>query len=152
MLNYGIGGDPTEGLVIRTERVVALKPDKVFIEAGANDVYFGMEDSKTIANFETILKQLSEELPKAEVYVLSIFPNDLPSPRSNASSFIWIEQLNKELKQLCDKRSVPFIDLSATLELERALNPAYDSGDRIHLNEAGYNKVVEAISPYLQAD
>ena len=55
IINYGIAGDPTEGLVIRTDRVVQLNPDKVFIEAGANDIYFGMESAKTIANFRTIL-------------------------------------------------------------------------------------------------
>lgn len=150
IINYGIAGDPTEGLVIRTDRVVQLNPDKVFIEAGANDIYFGMAPAKTIANFRTILGQLKEEVPGARIHVLSIFPHGLPSPKNPLSSYPEIVELNTRIKDVCEELSITFIDLTSTLQSDDALAPSYDSGDGIHLSEAGYDKVVEVIEPYLR--
>ena len=41
MLNYGIAGDTTSGLVGRVEVVCQHNPSKIFIEIGTNDLSLG---------------------------------------------------------------------------------------------------------------
>jgi hypothetical protein len=59
LVNYGIGGDTSEGVLARIDDVIKTKPNAVFLMIGANDVRHRMPGSETAANIETIAKRLT---------------------------------------------------------------------------------------------
>ena len=57
--NFGVSGDTTAGGLARLEQVLALRPDGVIVELGANDMLRGQEPEAAMANLDAILKRLT---------------------------------------------------------------------------------------------
>lgn len=74
VINMGIGGDTTLGIINRLPQVVSLKPQKIFLMVGTNDLCYNRSIPETLANYDYILTQLQEQLPDTELYVESVLP------------------------------------------------------------------------------
>lgn len=58
--NFGVSGDTTAGGLARLDQVLALRPDGVIVELGANDMLRGQEPEAAMANLDAILKHLTD--------------------------------------------------------------------------------------------
>jgi len=149
ILNRGIAGDETTNILNRLQEVTDRDPQKVFLEIGWNDLFAKnvLVDS-CVKNVELILSRLKMNSPKTIIYMESMFPSSRISlnkkPMINE-----IIQYNAMLKNYCKQNNIIFIDVFSSLVKGKALNPLYDRGDQVHLNEEGYRVWRDQLLKYL---
>ncbi|MFY8182193.1 MAG: GDSL-type esterase/lipase family protein [Flavobacterium sp.] len=139
--NRGIIGDYTSTLFNRLEPIIEEKPKKIFIEIGINDLGINLPNDSLVNNYLKIIDKLQSKTPNSKIYIQSIFPvkNDsqylksITNPEVNKNVVL----VNKELKSICEKKNLTYIDIYSSFELEGQMNPKY-SIDGVHLNGAGY--------------
>lgn len=147
ILNRGVIGDGTSDILNRLDDVIAMKPKKIFLLIGVNDLLF-LPLSTITENYEKIVNQLLLETPNTKLYLESVLPvhNDF---RRNGMKNEDIDILNKNIEQIAQKRGQVFINLNEKFKnTEGGLNPEY-SLDGIHLNGKGYLLFKDIISPYI---
>ena len=147
ILNRGVIGDGTSDILNRLDDVIAMKPKKIFLLIGVNDLLF-LPLSTITENYEKIVNQLLLETPNTKLYLESVLPvhNDF---RRNGMKNEDIDILNKNIEQIAQKRGQVFINLNEKFKnSEGGLNPEY-SLDGIHLNGKGYLLFKDIISPYI---
>src|SRR5689334_15360465 len=69
IMNRGIGGDNTFGVLARLERVAKAQPKKLFLLIGINDLSRGLPKEVIINNYHRILSYLTTNTPKTKIYV-----------------------------------------------------------------------------------
>jgi len=74
VLNRGIGGDITYGVLKRIDDVIVRQPKKLFILLGINDIGKDIPDSVIAYNYFTIIKRVKGGSPGTKIYVQSILP------------------------------------------------------------------------------
>ncbi|MFD0764308.1 GDSL-type esterase/lipase family protein [Mucilaginibacter lutimaris] len=74
VLNRGIGGDITYGVLKRIDDVIARQPKKLFILLGINDIGKDIPDSVIAYNYFKIIKRVKAGSPGTKIYVESILP------------------------------------------------------------------------------
>ena len=150
--NRGIAGDNTLGMLGRLHEIIAARPSKLFIMAGINDISLGRSNEMIMTGIKSMIYQIKEGSPDTKIYVQSLLPinSDKSEYRRLIDKEKEIEKLNKELKKLCEKESVIFIDIySSFLSDKRTLDPIYTE-DGLHLNENGYAVWASLIRGYIE--
>jgi len=74
VINRGIGGDITFGVLKRLDDVIAREPSKVFLLIGINDIGKDIPDSVIADNIRKIVVTINQGSPNTKVYVQSILP------------------------------------------------------------------------------
>ena len=73
IINRGIGGDTTDGVLKRlSESVFDLSPSKVFILIGTNDIGENKSYDHIIGNIALIIDKIQNKCPEANIYLQSI--------------------------------------------------------------------------------
>lgn len=140
VLNRGIAGDISYGLLHRIHEVVRHQPAKIFMLIGTNDISKGIPADAIVRTYTTIIQQLQQQLPATKIYVQSVFPiNDsLINRQYYKGTNQGIVQLNSALKQMADALKVTFVNVfDAMLDEKRQLAAAY-TYDGLHLSGKGY--------------
>ena len=144
VLNRGISGDTTSGIMRRLATVIACCPRSIFLMTGSNDLFALGLGSETIKNnVSAILNTIRAESPSTTVYLQSILPVSLQQAKG-----INIRAVNESLATLADGNSVIFIDLFSHFEKDGYLKPEL-SFDGVHLNGNGYMVWRDAIAPFV---
>lgn len=143
--NRGIGGDTTQGMVSRLDSVLSLKPRKVFIMAGINDLsWYGWPVTDVYDRYKQMIGTLSRA--KIKVYVQStLFVGPAFPPAVNVS----VADLNTRLRDYCKQGHCTFIDLNPTLAPGGALDLRY-TVDHLHVNADGYASWAAVIAPFFK--
>jgi len=146
VVNRGIDGNTTTDVLERVDQVFKLKPKKLFLMIGINDLNKKSGTDTAILNYKKLFDLIDQNIPQSKIYVQSILPvNDVWTFIDNTD----IPSLNKELKHQANKRSYTYIDLhlafsDSTGKLKQAL-----SNDGIHLLGAGYELWQSLIKEFL---
>ncbi len=146
IINRGIGGDTTDGILFRLAEVTASFPAKVFLLIGANDLRDGKSPEYIIQNIHLIVNQLKKESPLTKIYVQSILPTYEQSERKISD----IQKINSGLAQICTKEDVVYIDLFNQFTDETGNLDKKYSRDGLHLNGNGYLKWKDFIDKFVQ--
>lgn len=151
--NRGIGGDNTSGLLNRLKvSIFDLKPSKIVLMIGINDVNGNVKSETILANYREILTRIQAELPNTKVYCMSLTPMNmqLSANIDVAKSNRTILEINPQLKTLVESyTNATYLDLfSHVANSDNTLIQAY-SDDGIHLNSAGFEIWAKLIKPYL---
>ncbi len=149
IINRGINGDITKGVLIRMNEVVERQPKKIFLEIGINDLLFGYAIDSILNNYKTIIQTIKAKSPATEIYVQSLLPTNRNINYTDKPVFPNILALNRTLKAYCDTQQMPYIDLFPNFVNEQKLNPLYDCGDDLHLNSEGYKLWCQIIKNYI---
>lgn len=148
ILNRGIPGDGTQGVLDRIESITNHKPSKIFLMIGINDLMF-IPVNQILGNYEKIIRNIQSHSPQTRIYVQSILPvnsNIREIPIDNRD----VRLLNEEIRSIAEKYAVRFVDLFDRFADEAGdLKPAY-SLDGIHLDASGYFLWKDAIEPLVQ--
>jgi lysophospholipase L1-like esterase len=151
-LNAGIVGDFTEGLLQRVDEITALKPKKIFIEIGINDIIEQVPVDEIGSNYEELVRRIKIQSPQSEIYIQSNLPVVIRHPglfAGTAEVNKKVVELNGRLRQLAWRQDVHFVDLHACFRrsgnVEDLLIP-----DGIHLTHKAYGVWKLAIIPYLE--
>ena len=150
--NRGIGGDNTLGMLGRLHEIIKAKPRKLFIMAGINDISLGRSNDKIMNGITSMVYQVKAGSPDTEIYIQSVLPinNDFSQYKRLQKKEKQIEKLNKELKKLCKKEELTYIDLYPHfLQSKRKLESKY-TGDGLHLNDEGYAVWIKQIQDFMK--
>lgn len=141
VLNRGISGDVTFGVLNRLEEVLRHQPSKIFLLIGINDLSRNTPDEVIIENLFTIAKRIQTASPKTELFIQSILPtnesfkNFPPDFRGKGSH---INTINTQLNRYAEKMKYHYIDLyTAFLGTDGAMDAKY-AVDGLHLSLLGY--------------
>lgn len=154
--NRGIGGDTTSGVLGRMGvSIYDIKPSKVVLLIGGNDVNGGVEPDIIVENSLKIVSEIKENLPETEIYFVSMIPqnNDIKmyGDFSAEVHVAKIMEINAEIeKVLKNKKNVTYIDLFSLLKDEDNLLVKEYSTDGLHLTEKGYGIWTNALKDYLR--
>ncbi|MCZ2496739.1 hypothetical protein GN316_08220 [Xylophilus sp. Kf1] len=134
MVNKGIPGDGTEGMLGRLGPVLGAKPNKILVLAGINDLLRGRTPQEVATTYRQLLTELSGA-GGAKVYVQSTFHVAPPMPLAINDK---VTTLNTAMRQFCEQsRRCTYIDLNFVLAPSGQLQPGF-TVDGLHLNQAGY--------------
>ncbi|MFC4892501.1 GDSL-type esterase/lipase family protein [Pseudofrancisella aestuarii] len=130
IVNRGINGDTTVGFLHRLNNIYKLKPKKVFIMGGINDIILNLDINDTFNNYKNIILALQKN---------NIKPIVQSTLYTKYEKFnIKVTILNKLLKEFCTKENIIYIDLNSKISNNSSIINDY-STDGIHLNYKGYN-------------
>lgn len=121
--NRGIGGYKTEDLLkVLDVCVYDLAPRRIFINIGTNDLSDpSISLGQMIDNYDHILTQIQEQLPKAELYLMAYYPVNLKAATEEMKACLQIRtnakitSANREVMKLAQKHHARFIDVNAPL-------------------------------------
>lgn len=143
-VNFGISGDTSAGVLKRLVQVREAQPSTVLLMIGTNDL--GNHDLAVPEigdNVEAILEELMTFVDPHDIYVQAVLPRD-PSFTSR------VRALNERLMHEAYMRGMWFVYLDEAFwdESWTQLDPTV-TDDALHLNEAGYERWVAFLQPYL---
>jgi len=143
VINRGISGDVTDGILFRLDEVTSSNPSKIFLLIGTNDMARGKSIEYVIENTEKIIVQIKRQSEETKIYLQSILPinpnvgEKFSGHKNNHQKII---EANRLLRTLAKKYDLKFIDLHKYMSNgEKHLKAKY-TYDGLHLTEEGYEK------------
>lgn len=152
--NRGIAGDKTVDLLRRIDNVIAIKPRKIILQIGTNDLGKRAKPKTVIANINRIIDELQAGIPGVEIVVISLYPIShhriwlspiIAGLRSNKC----INEVNRELEALCSQRQIPYLDLHSKLVDHKGRIHRDYTLEGLHISGLGYGVIADAIRPYI---
>lgn len=158
--NRGIGGFTTEDMLRNMEEMVfAVKPRKIFINIGTNDIGSqGYRLEKLMENYGKIITQIRERLPEAEIYMMAYYPvnetDKLPEGEWAKTMFLTrtnenISIANKAVEEMAGRMGCHFINVNQGLTDEAGKLKKEFTVEGIHMFANGYEVVLENMRPFL---
>jgi lysophospholipase L1-like esterase len=146
ILNRGISGDISFGVVARLDEIIRHQPKKIFLMIGVNDLKRGVPTSYIINNYYRIVEKVQKESPETKIYLNSILPINesklIEAFKSVKNTDVAV--LNAALKKIAtEKKNIQFVNLHEIVadkngQLREEITP-----DGIHLEVAAYIEVVD---------
>ncbi len=148
VINRGISGDVTFGVLNRIKDITDRQPSKIFILIGINDLSRNTPDEVILENIFMIMGKIRGRSPKTKIYLQSILPinesfkNLNPNYKGKSDH---ITKINGQLQKYATKQKYTYVDLySNFLDKDGNLDAKY-TYDGLHLNGTGYAQWVEVL-------
>lgn len=156
--NRGIGGfvlDEFEDAL--QECVFDLKPLKIFINIGTNDLNDAQLNlNRFIEKYERILTKIEQKLPEAEICLMAYYPVNPAAAKAphmvemlKVRTNERIQLANEKVKELAAKRGYGFVDVTEPLKDENGCLRAEFSKDGMHFYADGYEAVFQELVKYI---
>lgn len=145
VVNRGISGDITEGILNRLETVVKVKPRYCFFMGGINDFVKGISFDITVGNSIAIINRLNDNgiRPVIQSVIYTGYNYDGQKEINLLAS-----RINEVMKKFAINNNIYFLDLNNYLSEGGLLNPDY-TYDGLHLNAKGYSIWGQVINEFL---
>lgn len=140
VLNRGISGDVTFGVLARLDEAASSRPSKIFILIGINDMKRGIPADVILTNYKRMMSYLKSKTPHTKIYIQSILPVNqqmLPGQYKRITNED-INSLNIRLRQLAESQKAIYIDLHRVFEDGNKQLKKELSIDGLHLRSAAY--------------
>lgn len=139
VINRGISGDNSFGVINRLDEITRHRPSKLFLLIGVNDLSKTIPNAVIIENIFSIVSKIHAASPATKIFVESILPvnpnvKGFPARFGHAED---IREINGQLAKYSDALKFTFVDLH-THFLSKDLLDAKFTYDGLHLNAAGY--------------
>ena len=171
VVNRGIDGDISLGILERLDEIIYYKPKAVFILIGLNDFFNDLTKmpevtpkfvSKNIIKAANIIKRGT---PKTKIYLKTILPINTQQyqnklKKDTGNSYYWLEpsfeiNINEKILKtneiLRNNKVFQVIDIHPLFIDENSIMSEEFSTDGIHLNTLGYQKWIDIINPVLNS-
>lgn len=143
MVNRGLAGDTTTGMLRRIDTTLNVKPKLVCFMAGINDLAQGYSVEHIYQNYVDMLKVWQENdiriLVQSTLYVGSKLQGLNPQ----------VSELIKRLQAYCEQHDIEFLDVNRVLAPNKLLSNEY-SCDDLHLNAKAYQVWAEILQPKIK--
>ena len=170
VINRGIDGDISLGILERLDELIYYKPKAVFILIGLNDFFNDLTKmpevtpkvvSKNIIKAAKIIKRAT---PKTKIFLQTILPINTQQYQSKlktdtGNSYYWLnpsfkininEQILKTNEILRNNKVFQVIDLHPLFTDKNSIMSEKYSTDGVHLNTLGYQNWIDVINPILK--
>lgn len=156
IVNRGIAGDTTDDVMRRIDEATALKPKRLFLQIGINDMIRKgkrrLPAAKLVDKIFAIADKFGEET--AERNIISLYP--VNRRKTVVSPIIMgkaknkrIKEVNKLLRERCEKENVNFIDVFDVLTDEKGNLKKEYTLEGLHLSIKGYAALSHLLMPLL---
>ena len=154
--NRGIAGDTTDGVLERLEsNVIMMKPKKVFLQIGTNDLNEKKTPVYIINNIRKIISILKEKLPETKLYLISLYP--INSKVLAVSKIIVgrrkqteIEIINDALAAYAKEVNITYIDIFPHLLDENNRLKKEFTVEGLHISLDGYCFITSLLYEYVE--
>ena len=144
VINAGISGDTTTGMLARCERLLLEhQPTHVIIFGGTNDLWFGLKDEFILSNIHAMRRQCKyyDVIPIIGIPTPSVNFNELNMVHENYSECL--RSFKSTLIKYCEEDEQPIIDFGLQMLPEHYLD------DGLHPNEKGQKVMLKNAKPLL---
>jgi lysophospholipase L1-like esterase len=140
VVNRGIGGDITYGVLKRLDDVIARRPAKVFLLIGINDIGKDIPDTVIADNIRKIVTTILEGCPSTKIYVQSLLPlnPDVKNFPQHYNKEEHVLKVNAMLPGMLSPLKCTFINIFPLLLDDRQRLDAQYTLDGLHVNQKGY--------------
>lgn len=139
VINRGIGGDITYGVLKRIGEVTRRQPSKLFILIGINDIGKDIPDAVIADNIRKIILRVQTECPSTKIYVQSILPlnPDVPNFPQHYDKQEHVLNTNKLIKQVAENSHVTYVNIHDLFTDSQGKLEAKYTIDGLHLKPIG---------------
>lgn len=156
--NRGIGGFLTSELLeVIDVCVIDLKPSRVFINIGTNDLnWSSIPISAVMDNYDKIITAIESALPDVEIYLMAYYPVNYEAASEEMKECLKIrtnEKINAanlEVRKLAEKHGQKYIDINTNLKDEKGRLKAEYTIEGMHIYENGYCSIYDDIMAYVK--
>ena len=152
--NRGIAGDVTSGVYRRLKTsLFDIAPSKIVLLIGINDINIGQTVEGIVVNYTSILQEIKENLPSAQVFCISVLPMNETVKAYGVdldTATARIKALNDNILTLAGKQGYTYVELFSHLADENDHLLASYSDDGLHLNANGFAIWTSVLKPYLE--
>ena len=144
IVNCGISGDTTTGMLARCERLLLKnQPTHIIIFGGTNDLWFGLKDEFILSNIHAMRRQSKYHNIESIIGIPtpSVNLNELNLVRENYSECI--RSFRSSLISHCED------DNQSYIEFGQSMRPEHFIDDGIHPNENGQKVMVKNVKQQL---
>ena len=138
IINRGIAGDITEGVLNRMDEIIRHKPAKLFISIGTNDISRGISIGKILENYLSIIKKTKTSSPNTKIYIQSLLPVAVPPGSFYLHNNKGILEVNEELKEISKDLDITYLDLHVHFADKTGKLKSELTNDNLHLLGKGY--------------
>ena len=170
LVNRGIDGDISLGILERLDELIYYKPKAVFILIGLNDFFNDLTKMPEVTpkfvskNIIKAANKIKRGTPKTKIYLQTILPINTQQyqnklKKDTGNSYYWLnpsfkininEQILKTNEILRNNKVFRVIDLHPLFIDKNTIMSEKYSTDGVHLNDLGYQKWIDAINPTLK--
>jgi hypothetical protein len=143
LINRGIGGDTSAGVLARLKEISQRNPKTVVLMIGINDILQDISPELVAMNIKQIVRTLREN--KIRVILQSVLLMDVTAGHRANQKIKW---LNILIHRIAADESSQFLDLNPVLAPNGTLPPDL-TRDGLHLAGRGYILWAEALRPLL---
>lgn len=156
--NRGIGGFVSRELLEAINVcAIDLKPSKIFINIGTNDLSDSrIPISELMENYDKIVSKIEAKLPETIIYLMAYYPVNYEAADENMKECLKIRNnekiriANVEVKKLAEKHSQRYININKNLMDEQGRLKAEYTIEGLHINEDGYRAIYDDIIAYVK--
>ncbi|MDR2387347.1 MAG: GDSL-type esterase/lipase family protein [Deltaproteobacteria bacterium] len=163
VINQGIGGDTSMGLLSRVSYAADLRPKIISLQVGINDLSQGLEPSEIAENHLLIWKEINQKTPQSHLIVNSLMPlrREKLDWATDTLHNHKVRQTNQLLKanyqkvknglvdQLRFEKGLSWLDLYSLCADPEGELPAHMTDDGVHLTWSAYWTWTEALKRHL---
>lgn len=151
VVTLGYPGDRIEGMLLRYKQIISVKPEKVFVMAGINDLTVGMTIQKFKENYNVLIDSITSALPFADIYLESLLPVN-HTMNKELVSHQKICMANRIIRDVCQNKGLTYVDLYQLYADEAGEMPVNLTRDGIHPYSSSYKRWASAIIPFIYDD
>lgn len=152
VINRGISGDMTAGILDRLDNVLSGHPAKIFLMIGVNDFSRQLPQDTIVERMQQIIDVIRTQSPRTKLYIESVLPMSTHygmfgghTARNNE-----VPQINARYKELAEANGVTYVDLwSSFVDPETGEMRLDLSNDGLHLLGTGYLLWRDILMPYI---
>ncbi len=148
-LNLGIGGDTTQGLLWRLDRIplAAMQPRLVVLLIGTNNLRPGKPPEEIARGIGEVVRQITLRTPKSQVLLVGLLPRRTdPSDWSREQQ----QRVNQLIAACANGGQVSYTDPGAMLVDARGRMADQISLDHLHPSWIGYGILSAALEPEIR--
>lgn len=149
VVNRGVAGDNTFGVLSRLDDIINRQPGKLFLKIGINDISQNIPAEIIIKNISAIIERVLAASPTTKIYLHSILPtnddvkNEYPDAYNKNNI---VKLVNSRLKSLSKKYSIIYIDIYRLFrDKNDQLEKKYADADGLHLNDLAYKTWIQLL-------
>ena len=146
--NLGYPGDNTDGMLLRTNQIKAVNPEKVFVMAGINGLHIQTEKVFT-EKYATMVDSIKLAVPTAKIYLQSILPVNPSMKGGKGINKEKIVKCNEIVQQIAKQKGCVYIDLYKLYAVDRIM-PKELTPDGVHLYPKAYDRWADEIRKYIE--
>lgn len=140
IINRGVGGDNSFGILARMDRILAAKPRAIFLMDGINDLFRKLPNEVSINNYRRIIRAIKLRSPKTKIYIESALPinEEMTKEPYTKERNKLVPLLNEKIKALALEEQITYINICPIFQDEAGNLRKDITPDGVHLKASAY--------------